>query len=185
MFCLFCLICEEFVFCEEVWFQVGFFCFWWMVGECCIIGYGSGGKGDVILVMYEKDEVYGMVMCWILVYMCVQGDFLIVDFWFWVVFVCLEVFVVLVNNGDFFGLEVVECVQMMVYEWIKLIQQEFLYIYEEVVEYRVYDYCLYIGMWIVVGISVVIVFFMFDLMYLVILGVVVVFVLMFLFGCQY
>jgi hypothetical protein len=83
------------------------------------------------------------------------------------------------------GPEAVERAQMMAYERTKLIQQESPYISQEVVEHKVHDYRLYIGMWIVAGLSAVTAFLTFDLMHLAIAGVAVVFALMSSPGQQY
>lgn len=84
-----------------------------------------------------------------------------------------------------FGPEAVERAQMMAYERTKLIQQESPYIAQEVVEHKVHDYRLYIGMWVVAGISAVTAFLTFDLMHLVVAGVAVGIALMSSPGQQY
>ncbi|AXH66251.1 hypothetical protein SEA_SATIS_90 [Streptomyces phage Satis] len=89
------------------------------------------------------------------------------------------------GEGSAHGPEAVERAQMMAYERTKLIQQESPYISQEVVEHKVHDYRLYIGMWIVAGISAVTAFLTFDLMHLAIAGVAVVFALMSSPGQQY
>lgn len=156
-----------------------------MAGECRTIRYGSGGKGDAIPVTHEKDEVYGTATRRTLAYTRVQGDLPTADFRPRVAPARPEVPAVPVSNGDYFGPEAVERAQMMAYERTKLIQQESPYIHEEVVEHRVHDYRLYIGMWIVAGISAVTAFLTFDLMHLAISGVAVVFALMSSPGRQY
>jgi hypothetical protein len=74
---------------------------------------------------------------------------------------------------------------MMAYERTRLIQQESPYIREEVVEHKVHDYRLYIGMWVVAGLNAVAAFLTFDLVHLAIAGIAVVIALMSSPGRQY
>ena len=52
-----------------------------------------------------------------------------------------------------YGPEAIERAQTMAYERIIRIQEESPYIREEVVEHKVHDYRLYIGMWVTAGLS--------------------------------
>lgn len=79
--------------------------------------------------------------------------------------------------GDAFGPEAVVRARAMDYELTTRIQQESPYVAEQVVEHKVHDYRLYMGMWIVAGISGVTAFLTFDLMHLAITAVAVVFAL--------
>lgn len=76
-----------------------------------------------------------------------------------------------------YGPEAVERAQTMAYERMTRIQQESPYIREEVVEHRVHDYRLYIGIWVVAGLSAVSAFLTFDVVHLLITVVAVVFAL--------
>lgn len=89
------------------------------------------------------------------------------------------------SEGSPYGPEAVERAQMMAYERNKLIQQESPYISQEVVEHRVHDYRLYIGMWVVAGLAAVGAFLTFSVGYLLIAGVGVTFALMSTPGQQY
>ena len=134
---------------------------------------------------YEKDEVYGTPTRRTLAYTRAHDELPTADFRPPVAPARPDVPTMPVGQGDSFGPEAVERAQMMAYERTRLIQQESPYIREEVVEHRVHDYRLYIGMWIVAGISAVTAFLTFDLMHLAISGVAVVFALMSSPGRQY
>ena len=134
---------------------------------------------------YEKDEVYGTTTRRTLAYTRAQDDLPTMDYRAPVAPVQPDVPTMAVGDGSPFGPEAVERAQMMAYERTKLIQQESPYIAQEVVEHKVHDYRLYIGMWIVAGISAVTAFLTFDLMHLAIAGVAVVFALMSSPGQQY
>lgn len=84
-----------------------------------------------------------------------------------------------------FGPEAAVRAREMDYELTTRIQQESPYIREEVVEHKVHDYRLYVGMWIVAGISGVISFLTFDLLHALVTAVAVVFALMSSPGRQY
>jgi hypothetical protein len=90
-----------------------------------------------------------------------------------------------VGEPSAFGPEATERAQMMAYERTRLIQQESPYIREEVVEHKVHDYRLYVGMWVVAGLNAVAAFLTFDLVHLAIAGVAVVIALMSSPGRQY
>ena len=84
-----------------------------------------------------------------------------------------------------FGPEAVERAQMMAYERNKLIQQESPYVREEVVEHKVHDFRLYVGMWIVAGISAVAAFLTFSLLHAAVAAVAATLALMSTPGQQY
>lgn len=84
-----------------------------------------------------------------------------------------------------FGPEAVERAQMMAYERTRLIQQESPYVSQEVVEHKVHDFRLYVGMWIVAGISAVAAFLTFSLVHVLVAAVAVVFALTSTPGDQY
>jgi hypothetical protein len=73
----------------------------------------------------------------------------------------------------------------MDYELTTRIQQESPYIREEVVEHRVHDFRLYVGMWIVAGVSGVAAFLTYSLVNAVIAALAVVFALTSSPGRQY
>lgn len=133
---------------------------------------------------YEKDDIYGTTTRRTLAYTR-PSDAPTADFRPPVAPACPDVPTMQVGNGQAFGPEASERAQMMAYQRTKLIQQESPYIREEVVEHQVHDYRLYIGMWVVAGISAVTAFLTFDLMHLAISGVAVVFALMSSPGRQY
>lgn len=164
--------------------MAGLFCSWRIVGTWRTIDYGSGGKGDAIPVTYEKDEVYGTPTRRTLAYTRTQDEPPTMDFRPPVAPARPDV-PTLKTTSESFGPEAVERAQMMAYERTKLIQQESPYISQEVVEHKVHDYRLYIGMWVVAGLSAVTAFLTFDLMHLAIAAVAVIFALMSSPGQQY
>lgn len=85
------------------------------------------------------------------------------------------------------GPEAVERAQWMAYERMTQIQQESPYIREEVevVEHRVHDYRLYVGMWLVAGASGVAAFLTFSLVHLLITALAVALALLSTPGRQY
>lgn len=83
------------------------------------------------------------------------------------------------------GPEAVVRAREMDYELTTRIQQESPYIREEVVEHKVHDYRLYVGMWIVAGVSGVSAFLTYDLWHLAITVLAVVFALTSSPGRQY
>jgi hypothetical protein len=90
-----------------------------------------------------------------------------------------------VNTGQAFGPEAHVRARAMDYELTTRIQQESPYIREEVVEHKVHDYRLYIGMWIVAGINAVTAFVTYSLWQALIAAVAVVFALTSTPGRQY
>lgn len=84
-----------------------------------------------------------------------------------------------------YGPEAYERAAEMSYERTKRIQQESPYIHEEVVEHKVHDLRLYIGMWIVAGLSAVMAFLTFDIKHALVAAVAVVFALTSTPGRQY
>ena len=77
--------------------------------------------------------------------------------------------------ADPHGPEAVARAREMEYELTKRVQQESPYIYEEVVEHRVHDYRLYVGMWVVAGVSMVSAFLTYSLWHLAITVLAVIF----------
>lgn len=146
---------------------------------------GSGGKGDAISVTHERDEVYGAPTRRTLAYTRVQDDLPTEDFRPRVVPAPVERPHEHAAETNPYGPEAVVRAREMDYELTTRIQQESPYITQEVVEHKVHDYRLYIGMWVVAGLSAVTAFLTFDLMHLLIAGVAVVFALMSSPGQQY
>jgi hypothetical protein len=89
------------------------------------------------------------------------------------------------NRTDAFGPEAVVRARAMDYELTTRIQQESPYAQETVVEHRVHDYRLYVGMWVVAGLSGVSAFLTYSLWHLLITVVAVAFALMSSPGRQY
>jgi hypothetical protein len=137
-------------------------------------------------VNYEKDEVYGTVSRRTLAYTH-PFDEASVPSVRPVTPIRPDVPVMDGENAHAFGPEAEERAQMMAYERNKLIQQESPYIREqvEVVEHQVHDYRLYIGMWIVAGVSAVAAFLTFSLSHVVVAAGSVAFALMSTPGRQY
>lgn len=133
---------------------------------------------------HEKDEVYGTTARRTLAYTR-PYDEPTADFRQPVAPARPDVPTIRTGEPSAFGPEASERAQMMAYERNKLIQQESPYIREEVVEHRVHDYRLYVGMWVVAGLSAVTAFLTFDLIHLGISAVAVVFALMSSPGQQY
>lgn len=160
-----------------------------MAFSCRTIEYGSGGKGDAIPVTYEKDEVYGTTTRRTLAYTRTDGEPPTVDFRARAVPVPSRreerTMALPPEEISPYGPEAVARAREMDYELTTRIQQESPYVAQEVVEHKVHDYRLYIGMWIVAGLSAVTAFLTFDLMHLAIAGVAVVFALISSPGQQY
>lgn len=78
---------------------------------------------------------------------------------------------------DSFGPEAHVRARAMDYELTTRIQHESPYVREQVVEHKVHDFRLYVGMWVVAGISAVSAFLTYSLWHLAITGVAVVFAL--------
>jgi hypothetical protein len=81
------------------------------------------------------------------------------------------------STRDAFGPEAHVRAREMDYDLTTRIQQESPYVREEVVEHRVHDFRLYVGMWVVAGLSAVSAFLTYSLWHLAISGVAVVFAL--------
>lgn len=79
------------------------------------------------------------------------------------------------GRRDAFGPEAHVRARTMDYELTTRIQQESPYIREEVVEHKIHDYRLYIGIWVVAGLSGVAAFLTFSVVHLIITAVAVVF----------
>lgn len=135
---------------------------------------------------YEKDEVYGTPTRRTLAYTRTGGEPTTVDFRARAIPVPREDRTMAPpEETSPYGPEAVVRAREMDYELTTRIQQESPYVAQEVVEHRVHDYRLYVGMWIVAGISAVTAFLTFGLMYLVIAGVATVFALISSPGQQY
>jgi hypothetical protein len=89
------------------------------------------------------------------------------------------------STANAFGPEATVRAREMDYELTTRIQQESPYIHEEVVEHKVHDYRLYVGMWVVAGTSGVMAFLTYSLGYLAITGLALVFALISSPGRQY
>lgn len=153
---------------------------------CRTIEDGSGGKGDAIPVTYEKDEVYGTTTRRTLAYTRAQDELPTADFRPRVVPGQQERMAPMSPEETApYGPEAIVRAREMDYELTTRIQQESPYVAQEVVEHKIHDYRLYIGMWIVAGLSAVTAFLTFDLVHLAIAGVAVVFALMSSPGQQY
>jgi hypothetical protein len=157
-----------------------------MARICRTIEDGSGGKGDAIPVTYEKDEVYGTTTRRTLAYTRAQDELPTADFRPRVVPGQQERMAPMPPEETApYGPEAIVRAREMDYELTTRIQQESPYVAQEVVEHKIHDYRLYIGMWIVAGLSAVTAFLTFDLVHLAIAGVAVVFALMSSPGQQY
>lgn len=157
-----------------------------MARICRTIEDGSGGKGDAIPVTYEKDEVYGTTTRRTLAYTRAQDELPTADFRPRVVPGQQERMAPMPPEETApYGPEAIVRAREMDYELTTRIQQESPYVAQEVVEHKIHDYRLYIGMWIVAGLSAVTAFLTFDLVHLAIAGVAVVFALISSPGQQY
>lgn len=135
---------------------------------------------------YEKDEVYGTTTRRTLAYTRPQDELPTADFRPRVAPVQQERMAPLPpEETSAYGPEAVVRAREMDYELTTRIQQESPYVAQEVVEHKIHDYRLYIGMWVVAGLSAVTAFLTFDLVHLAIAGVAVVFALMSSPGQQY
>lgn len=148
---------------------------------------GSGGKGDAIPVTHEKDEVYGTTTRRTLAYTRTQDELPTADFRPRVTPAQQQERMMPLPPEETapYGPEAIVRAREMDYELTTRIQQESPYVAQEVVEHKIHDYRLYIGMWIVAGLSAVTAFLTFDLVHLAIAGVAVVFALMSSPGQQY
>lgn len=126
-----------------------------MTRRCLTIVYGSGGKGDATPVTHEKDELWGTAGRRPLstsrtplhptrVYTQAGQP-------------SVESFADEAAEASPFGPEAHERAQTMAYERMTRIQRESPYAVEEVVEVEhvVHDRRLYVGMWVVAGVSAV------------------------------
>lgn len=135
---------------------------------------------------YEKDEVYGTTTRRTLAYTRAQDDLPTADFRPRVVPGQQERMAPMPPEETApYGPEAIVRAREMDYELTTRIQQESPYVAQEVVEHKIHDYRLYVGMWIVAGLSAVTAFLTFDLVHLGIAGVAVVFALMSSPGQQY
>jgi hypothetical protein len=150
---------------------------------------GSGGKGDAIPVTYEKDEVYGTTTRRTLAYTRAQDELPTADFRPRAVPAPVQpqerMAPLPPEETSPYGPEAIVRAREMDYELTTRIQQESPYVAQEVVEHKIHDYRLYVGMWVVAGLSAVTAFLTFDLVHLAIAGVAVVFALMSSPGQQY
>lgn len=70
--------------------------------------------------------------------------------------------------GDAFGPEAVARAREMDYELTTRIQQESPYVAEQIVEHKVHDFRLWVGVWVLAGLSAVMAFLQFSVTHLIV-----------------